>query len=104
MAKFGKGDAPRGRNSRSQPQNWFASVTHNSDALDLEQVFSKDKPAEIAQSLKRSAEHSSRRKSTPFRSAMSLLTFYINRAGREFAEEPPQGAAAGQAIAQGLRA
>lgn len=54
-----------------------------SDALDLEPaVFRKDSAAAIARSLKRSAERSERRKSSPFRSAMSMLTFYINRGGR----------------------
>jgi hypothetical protein len=61
---------------------WSADVTEHSDALDLEaHVFQSDDPRKIAQSLKRSAEHSNRRKSDPYRSAMSMLTFYINRAG-----------------------
>jgi uncharacterized protein DUF3175 len=63
-------------------KKWSQNVTEHSNALDLEQrVFAKDDPKEIAKSLKRSAEHSKRRKSSPFRSAMSMLTFYINRAG-----------------------
>lgn len=63
---------------------WSQHVTEKSDALDLEKsVFKLDDPARIASSLKHSAEHSRRRKSTPFRSAMSMLTFYINRAGKE---------------------
>jgi hypothetical protein len=58
-------------------------VTETTNALDLEpNVFVKDDPREIALSLKRSAESSSRRKSDPYRSAMSMLTFYINRAGK----------------------
>jgi hypothetical protein len=57
-------------------------VTRESDALDLEQgVFTWKDPRKIAQSLKNSADTSSRRKSPPFRSAMSMLVFYINRAG-----------------------
>ena len=61
---------------------WSGHVTETSDALDLERdVFNSDDPAHIAASLKRSAEHSRRRKAEPFRSAMSMLTFYINRAG-----------------------
>jgi len=57
-------------------------VTQTSDALDLQQgVFALHDPKKIARSLKRSAEHSDRRKSDPYRSAMSMLTFYINRAG-----------------------
>lgn len=63
-------------------RKWSQRVTAHSDALDLERdVFTRDDPRSIARSLKRSAEHSRRRKSTPFRSAMSMLTFYINRAG-----------------------
>jgi hypothetical protein len=63
---------------------WSQRVTEKSDALDLEKnVFSLEDPARIASSLKHSAEQSRRRKSTPFRSAMSMLTFYINRAGKE---------------------
>jgi hypothetical protein len=58
-------------------------VTDSSDALDLEGgVFRKGSARDIAASLKRSAEHSDRRKSAPLRSAMSMLTFYINRAGK----------------------
>jgi hypothetical protein len=63
-------------------KRWSAEVTEHSDALDLEDgVFKQDDPAKIAASLKRSAEHSHRRKTSPYASAMSMLTFYINRAG-----------------------
>lgn len=66
---------------------WSSDVTRHSDALDLEQdVFTLDDPRAIARSLKRSAEASGRRKSEPFRSAMSMLTFYINRAGKGLPE------------------
>ena len=62
---------------------WSQRVTRESNALDLERrVFTKS-PKAIAKSLKRSAEQSRRRKSSPYRSAMSMLTFYINRAGRQ---------------------
>jgi hypothetical protein len=62
---------------------WSADVTEHSDALDLEPgVFESDDPQRIAASLKRSAEDSNRRKAEPFRSAMSMLTFYVNRAGK----------------------
>ncbi len=58
-----------------------------SDALDLEEgVFKKRSPAEIAKSLKRSAEQSNRRKGTPYQSAMSMLNFYINRAGKNLSD------------------
>jgi len=64
-------------------RRWSQEVTRHSDALDLERdVFKQRDPKRIARSLKRSAERSARRKSSPFRSAMSMLTFYINRAGR----------------------
>lgn len=63
-------------------KKWSQHVTDTSDALDLKSgLFEKDNPAEIAASLKRSAEQSHRKKGTPFQSAMSMLTFYINRAG-----------------------
>jgi Protein of unknown function (DUF3175) len=66
-----------------QTKKWSAEVTAHSDALDLEpHVFSKEDPSEVAESLKRSAESSDRRKSGAFRSAMSMLNLYINRAGR----------------------
>jgi hypothetical protein len=61
---------------------WSQDVTEHSDALDLDEgVFTHDDPKEIARSLKRSTEHSHRRKGTPLQSAMSMLTFYMNRAG-----------------------
>ncbi len=73
----------------SQPatKRWSRHVTEKSNALDLEKgVFKKENPREIARSLKRSAEHSKRRKSEPFRSAMSMLNFYINRAGKNLSK------------------
>lgn len=71
-----------------QKNRWSADVTEHSDALDLEQkVFEKKSATGIAKSLKRSAKSSERRKSSPFQSAMSMLTFYINRAGRNLPAE-----------------
>jgi len=62
---------------------WSSEVTQRSDALDLEGgIFASDNPHEIAVSLKKSAERSRHRRSSPYRSAMSMLTFYINRAGK----------------------
>jgi hypothetical protein len=62
---------------------WSQRVTRESNALDLDPgVFAERDPRRIARSLKRSAERSTRRKSGPYRSAMSMLTFYVNRAGR----------------------
>ncbi len=66
---------------------WSQHVTETSDALSLEpEVFKRNDPAAIARSLKQSAEASNRRKSGPFRSAMAMLTFYLNRAGKN----PPE--------------
>lgn len=66
---------------------WSAEVTQHSNALDLQHdVFKQRDPKKIAASLKRSAEESRRRKSSPFRSAMSMLTFYINRAGHNLSK------------------
>ncbi len=66
-----------------KPKRWSQDVTEHSNALDLEpDVFTLDDPRKIARSLQRSAEDSRRRKTSPYRSAMSMLTFYINRAGR----------------------
>jgi hypothetical protein len=65
-------------------KRWSQRVTETSDALDLEEgVFTLEDPRAIARSLKRSAERSRRRKADPFRSAMSMLTFYVNRAGKQ---------------------
>ena len=71
-----------------RPKRWSQDVTEHSDALDLEQgVFTYKDPKKIAASLKRSAEASKRRKADPFRSAMSMLVFYINRAGKNLSKE-----------------
>ena len=68
-------------------KRWSQRVTEKSSALDLEEgVFAKDNPRDIARSLKRSAERSRRRKADPFRSAMSMLSFYINRAGKQLSQ------------------
>jgi len=71
-------DEPRTRRKKK----WSAEVTARSGALDLEEGVFTRSAMEIARSLKRSAQASRRRKSTPFRSAMSMLNLYINRAGR----------------------
>ncbi len=71
-----------------QKEKWSADVTEHSDALDLEEhIFESDDPAKIARSLKRSAEKSNRRKTTPYQSAMSMLNFYINRAGKNLPDK-----------------
>lgn len=75
--------------SKSPPQTrWSGRVTGESNALDLEEgLFTWSDPGKIARSLKRSADGSTRRKAQPFRSAMSMLVFYINRAGRKLHED-----------------
>jgi hypothetical protein len=68
---------------KAAPKRWSQRVTQESDALDLKRgVFTLRDPKRIAASLKRSAERSSRRKAGAYRSALSMLTFYVNRAGR----------------------
>jgi hypothetical protein len=67
----------------SKNRRWSDRVTKHSDALDLEsKIFKSTNPRRIALSLKRSAQASKRRKGTPYQSAMSMLNFYINRAGK----------------------
>jgi len=74
----------RSHRTKHTGRKWSAQVTRNSNALDLKKgVFAGSDPKKIAASLKRSAEHSRRRKSSPYQSAMSMLTFYINRAGKD---------------------
>lgn len=81
-----KSTAPRAKRATKRggsTRRWSARVTQHSDALDLEnKVFAQSDPKKVARSLKRSAERSTRRKGTPLQSAMSMLNFYINRAGR----------------------
>ena len=74
-----------------EAKRWSQRVTRESYALDLEAgVFTWDDPREIALSLKRSAETSTRRKAPPFQSAMSMLTFYVNRAGKTLPDQRRQ--------------
>lgn len=81
---MGEKETKKGKDQR----RWSGHVTKHSDALDLEpNVFTWDDPKRIAKSLKRSAEQSTRRKSSPFQSAMSMLTFYINRGGSNLSAE-----------------
>src|SRR5262245_9717072 len=73
---------------RERTRRWSRRVTEQSNVLDLDPgVFSRPSARQIARSLKRSAERSRRRKAEPFRSAMSMLTFYINRAGTKLSPE-----------------
>ncbi len=76
-----RGNSPR---RRATAKRWSGRVTRESNALDLEEgVFTLRSPAKIAASLKRSAQRSKRRKADPYRSALSMLTFYINRASKK---------------------
>jgi hypothetical protein len=77
----------RGKGAR---RYWSREVARRSDALDLEGGVFKLPPREMARSLKRSAERSTRRKSSPFRSAMSMLVFFENRAGRNLSPAKKQ--------------
>jgi Protein of unknown function (DUF3175) len=88
-ADQGRHDQARGDQRSAEPlimparskRRWSRAVTEHSNALDLEAGVFKGSAATIARSLKRSADHSRRRKASPFRSALSMLTFYENRAG-----------------------
>jgi hypothetical protein len=72
-------------------KRWSQHVTDTSDALDVaDGTFAKDDPKAIARALKRDAEASHRRKSSPYRSAMSMLTFFINRAGKNLPKRRKQ--------------
>jgi|ERR1041385_7615945 len=76
------------KKEKPDPKRWSKHVMETSNALDLEKgVFTWDDPRRIARSLKRSADRSQRRKTTPFRSAMSMLNFHINRAGKKLPKE-----------------
>jgi hypothetical protein len=76
------------RQNQREKKYWSAEVAQKSDALDLEPgVFSEDDPKHIAHALKASAERSKRRKAGPYQSAMSMLNFFVNRAGRNLPAE-----------------
>jgi pyridoxal biosynthesis lyase PdxS len=76
---------------KAAPKKWSHRVMETSDALDLQSgIFKSKDPKKIAQSLKRSAEKSKRRKGTPYQSAMSMLNFYINRAGKHLTAKEKQ--------------
>jgi len=76
---------------KSKKKKWSGKVTKNSNALDLQNgVFTLHDPKKIAESLKKSAKRSHRRKGTPFQSAMSMLTFYINRGGKNLDDRQKQ--------------
>jgi hypothetical protein len=82
-AKKSKSKPAASHKAKRANKNWSAYVTKHSNALDLDPgVFTWKNPERIAGSLKRSAESSARRKSSPYRSALSMLTFHINRAGK----------------------
>ena len=75
------------KSNKKTKRKWSARVTNTSDALDLKgNIFKADDPEKIAKSLKKSAMQSRRKKGTPYQSAMSMLNFYINRAGKNLSE------------------
>lgn len=79
---------PRKHRTKKHTKKWSAHVTNTSNAMDTKpDIFKSDDPAAIARSLKRSATRSHRRKTTPFQSAMSMLNFYINRAGENLSAD-----------------
>jgi hypothetical protein len=81
--RSGRRQPARKGSAKSPAKRWSQRVTQESDALDLKRgVFTLTDPKKIAASLKRSAEHSARRKAGAYRSALSMLSFYINRAGK----------------------
>lgn len=83
MAKKTKRKKTAAKKSKTTTKKWSQHVPETSDAMTLDRgVFTKGNPKAIARSLKRSAERSHRRKSSPYRSAMSMLTFYVNRGGK----------------------
>lgn len=91
MAKRKRKSSKKSKRRASKSQQWSQRVTETSDALTLEEgVFKKRTPRAIALSLKRSADYSRRRKSEPYRSAMSMLVFFINRAGKGLSKAEKQ--------------
>lgn len=83
MRKRTRAHHARHGDRRKQTNRWSNQVTETSDAMDLQQrIFKEGSADEIAASLKKSSETSRRRKASPFQSAMSMLNFYINRAGK----------------------
>ncbi|MDR5856715.1 DUF3175 domain-containing protein [Caballeronia sp. LZ062] len=83
LASNQKKTKSKSANSADSTHRWSHHVMETSDAMDLQRdIFKNGNAEEIAQSLKRSSTESTRRKGTPFQSAMSMLNFYINRAGR----------------------
>ena len=87
-ARTGRAPAKRKVRRKAKRKYWSAGVMQRSDALDLKsRVFTWRNPTRIARSLKRSAEHSKRRKAGPYQSAMSMLNFYLNRGGRNLPAE-----------------
>jgi hypothetical protein len=83
-AASSRSKTPAKKSRAKTGKRWSQNVTESSNAIDLEGgVFTRKDPKKIALSLRRSAERSRRRKSEPYRSAMSMLTFYMNRAGKD---------------------
>ena len=83
-----KAKQPDGRKTKSHIRKWSAKVTKQSDAMDLEKdIFKSNDPEKIARSIKHSSESSARRKTNPYRSGVSMISFYENRAGKNLSAE-----------------
>jgi len=83
-----KNTAAKKTSKKAAPKKWSKKVTEHSNAMDLEKdVFKQTDPKKIAESVKRSAEKSKRRKAKPFQSAMSMINFYENRGGKNISAE-----------------
>jgi hypothetical protein len=89
-AETRRGKGTRRATRGGQPRRWSRAVAERSNALDLDEGVFKLPPREMARSLKRSADRSTRRKSSPLRSAISMLTFFENRAGRNLSASRKQ--------------
>jgi hypothetical protein len=91
MKKNSDRKKPVGRRPASAARKWSAQVSRTSDAMDLKQgVFTSDDPKKIARSVKSSSEKSGRRKASPYRSAVSMISFYENRGGKNLSPRKKQ--------------
>jgi len=91
------------KGARGNKSRWSGKVTRNSNALDLDKgVFTLEDPGKIAQSLNRSAHRSTRKKAGSYQSAMSMLNFYINRAGKNLPAKRKKVLAAAKEKLRGL--
>ncbi|HUB60767.1 MAG TPA: DUF3175 domain-containing protein [Puia sp.] len=105
MAATSKNHPRRKKAASGKTRKWSARVTRNSNALDLDKgVFKLDDPGKIARSLENSAEKSTRKKGSSYQSAMSMLNFYINRAGKNLPAQQKQVLTKAKAVLKELHA